>query len=51
MPHKVKIEPRKYNNFYLKNLHRLLKTVNDKQALVTFRNDMLTKQKADKLSK
>ena len=46
MPEKFKIEPRKYNTFYLKNLHRLLKTINDKQALVTFRNDMLTKQKA-----
>ena len=46
MPHKLKIEPRKYNTFYLKNLHRLLKAINDKQALVTFRNDILTKQKA-----
>ena len=46
MPDKFKIEPRKYNTFYLENLHRLLKAVNDKQALVTFRRDMLNKQKA-----
>lgn len=46
MPEKLKINPRNYNTFYLKNLHRLLKTINDKQALVNFRRDMLNKQQA-----
>ena len=46
MPHKSKIEPRKYNTFYLKNLHNFLQTVNDKQALVSFRHNILSKQKA-----
>ena len=46
MPHKLKIEPRKSNKLYLKNLHGLLQAVNDKQALVSFRHSVLTKQKA-----
>ena len=46
MPHKLKIEPRKYNTFYLKNLHGLLQAANDKQALVSFRHNILSKQKA-----
>ena len=46
MSDKFKIEPRKYNTFYLENLHRLLKAVNDKQALVSFRQNILSKQKA-----
>ena len=46
MPHKLKIQPRKYNTFYLKKLHGLLQAVNDKQALVSFRHSILSRQKA-----
>jgi len=46
MPHKLKIQPRKYNTFYLKKLHGLLQAVNDKQALVSFRHNILSRQKA-----
>ena len=34
-----------YNTAYLNKLHKMLQAVNDKAAYVTFRNNIITRQK------